>query len=135
MRKESLLYWILVLSMLVGILFTVRYIVNHTRIYVNYEVGISPKVINWEMESDSTIRIKEPIYLTKDYYLIPYKDDAFLKEDADLYNELMNDSVNKGSILNISSPYNIWKNPNNDTIHVYKNKKHLKFVFNHDLSR
>lgn len=135
MRKETLLYWILVLGIITGILLTVRYIVNHTRIYVNYETGISPTIINWDIESDSTMRIKEPIYLTKNYYLIDYPNDNFLKEDTILYRELFNDSVNNGSIMNIKSPFNIWKNQYNDTIHVFKNRKHLKFVYNYNLSK
>jgi len=88
------------------------------------------------MDSDSTIRIKEPVYLNKDYYLIDYKENNdFIKEDSALYRDLYLDSINRGSIINLKTPYNIWKNKYNDTIHVFKNRKHLKFVYDYNLSK
>lgn len=132
MLKRKIFYWFSVGFILVFILITVRYIVNHTRIFVNYEIEIDPIVINWERESDSMVRIKDPIYVRNDFFLIEYPDDnQYIKEDSVLYEELFHGQKNKGSLLNLSTPYTLWKSRYNDTIHVYKNKRHLKFVYDY----
>ena len=80
-------------------------------------------------DKDSTLRVKDPLYLKKDYYLIDYKDTSFIKNDTVLYADLFSDSLkNKGSVMNIKPPYYIWKDQNNDTLKIFKHNITLKFI-------
>lgn len=129
MKNERVAYYSIVAIFFLVILFSVRYIVNTTRILVDYEQQITPTEIFWEInKNDSTLRIKEPVYLTKSYYLSELQREAF-KDNNEIYQELYHDSVpNKGSILNLKPPFILWKNNKNDTIRVFKNLKTLKFI-------
>jgi hypothetical protein len=130
MKKEMLFYYAVVVGFIIALLFSVRYLINTTRIFVNSEEGFTPVLVKWNLdEKDSTLRIKDPLYLKKDYYLIDYKNDSFIKKDTVLYADLMEDSlVNKGSVLNIKPPYYIWKEAKNDTLKVFKHNVTLKFT-------
>ena len=106
MKKELLFYYVGVVVFLVVLLFSVRHLVNTTRIFVDNEDGFNPILVKWNLdEKDSTLRIKDPLYLKKDYFLIGYKNDSFIKNDTVLYADLMSDSlVNKGCVLNVQPP-------------------------------
>ena len=80
MKKELIIYYLGVVIFFVALLFSVRHLVNTTRVFVGYEDSFSPTLIKWRLdEKDSTLRIKDPLYLKKDYYLIDYKNDKFIK--------------------------------------------------------
>ncbi|MBO6212448.1 hypothetical protein, partial [Algoriella sp.] len=130
MKKELIFYYIGVVVFFVALIFSVRHIVNTTRIFVSYEDGFNPIHVKWNMDDkDSTLRVKDPLYLKKDYYLIDYKDQSFIKNDTVLYADLLSDSLNnKGCVLNIKPPYYIWKEQNNDTLKVFKHSITLKFT-------
>ena len=100
MKKELIFYYIGVLVFFTVLIFSVRHIVNTTRIFVSYEDGFNPIHIKWNFDpKDSTLRVKDPMYLKNEYYLIDYKDRSFLKKDTVLYAELYDDSLtNKGNI-------------------------------------
>ncbi len=123
-------YYIGVLVFFVVLIFSVRHLVNTTRIFVGYESGFNPVHVKWNFEKrDSTLRIKDPIYLRKDYYLIKYHDQSFIEHDSLLYADLFSDSVvNKGNALNIEPPYFIWKEPKNDTLKIFQRNITLKFT-------
>ncbi|MBO6213612.1 hypothetical protein, partial [Algoriella sp.] len=106
MKKELIFYYIGVVVFFVALIFSVRHIINTTRIFVSYEDGFNPIHIKWNMDDkDSTLRVKDPLYLKKDYYLINYKDQSFIKNDTVLYADLLSDSLNnKGCVLNIKPP-------------------------------
>ncbi|WP_291046752.1 MULTISPECIES: hypothetical protein [unclassified Empedobacter] len=112
------------------LIFSVRHIVNTTRIFVGYDDGFNPINIKWNFDKkDSTLRVKDPIYVRSDYYLIDYKDKAFLKKDTVLYAELFEDSLAvKGNVLNLKPPYFLWKETKNDTLKVFKHNITLKFT-------
>ncbi|WP_413533840.1 hypothetical protein [Empedobacter brevis] len=130
MKKELVLYYIGILVFFASLIFSVRHIVNTTRIFVGYEDGFNPINIKWNFdEKDSTLRVKDPIYLTNDYYLIDYTDKTFLKKDSILYAELFEDSLNiKGNVFNLKPPYFLWKEAKNDTLKVFKHNITLKFT-------
>ena len=130
MKKELILYYIGILIFFTILIFSVRHIVNTTRIFVGYEDGFNPVNIKWNFdEKDSTLRVKDPIYVRNDYYLIDYKDKAFLKKDTILYAELFEDSLAvKGNVLNLKPPYFLWKEAKNDTLKVFKHNVTLKFT-------
>ncbi len=130
MKKELLFYYVGVVVFLVVLLFSVRHLVNTTRIFVDNEDGFNPILVKWNLdEKDSTLRIKDPLYLKKDYFLIGYKNDSFIKNDTVLYADLMSDSlVNKGCVLNVQPPYYIWKEAKNDTLKIFKQNVTLKFT-------
>ncbi|WP_334126632.1 hypothetical protein [Empedobacter brevis] len=130
MKKELIFYYISVLVFFTVLIFSVRHIVNTTRIFVSYEDGFNPIHIKWNFDpKDSTLRVKDPMYLKNEYYLIDYKDKSFLKKDTVLYAELYDDSLtNKGNILNIQPPYFLWKEAKNDTLKVFKHSITLKFT-------
>jgi len=130
MKKELIIYYLGVVIFFVALLFSVRHLVNTTRVFVGYEDSFSPTLIKWSLdEKDSTLRIKDPLYLKKDYFLIDYKNDKFIKNDTILYADLMADSLtDKGCILNVKPPYYIWKEAKNDTLKVFKHNVTLKFT-------
>jgi hypothetical protein len=123
MKKGLIGYFSIVLLFFVSILFSVRYIVNTTRIYVGYEEAINPTEIFWNIDSsDSILRVQDPLYLTKDYYLCNSHLERF-KNDSVIMAELFKDSIpNKGSIINLKPPFVLWKNSQNDTIKIFKNE-------------
>lgn len=112
------------------LIFSVRHIVNTTRFFVGYEDGFNPIHIRWNVNAkDSTLRIKDPMYLKNEYYLINYTDKSFLEKDTVLYAEMFDDSLKtKGNILNIQPPYFLWKEAKNDTLKVFKHNITLKFT-------
>lgn len=128
-EKSVFLYYSSVLLIFLFILFLVRYIVNNTRVFVGYEEGFSPTEIQWNCDkTDSILRVQEPLYLRNDYYLIHYNSQHVIS-DSVLKHELLNDSLpNKGSLMNVSPPYILWKNQKSDTIKLFKHNKTLKFV-------
>ncbi|RLZ11622.1 hypothetical protein [Faecalibacter macacae] len=129
--KKDLIFYAFVALFFFVILFSVRYIVNVTRIFVDFEEKISPIEIFWEIDSnDSILRIKEPIYMSNNYFLCDKQRDKFtLNKDSVLLNEINNEfTENKGSILNLKPPYVLWKSAQNDTVKVFKNEKLLMFV-------
>ncbi|MBS7332572.1 MAG: hypothetical protein KIG88_03115 [Weeksellaceae bacterium] len=131
MKKDLLFYYAIVALFFVVILFSVRYIVNTTRVFVGYEESVNPVEIKWQVdESDSVLRIQEPLYLANNYYICKSQTiETFTKNDSVIVKELFSDStVNKGSVLNLKPPYVVWKNPKNDTLKVFKNEKTLRFV-------
>ncbi|GGE88127.1 hypothetical protein GCM10010984_02310 [Chishuiella changwenlii] len=108
-----------------------RYIVNTTRVFVGYNDGFNPIYIKWSVdERDSTLRIKDPLYLRKGYYLADNSESSLKEKDSILYADLFSDSliVNKGSALNVKPPFYIWKEAKNDTLKFFKNGTTLKFV-------
>lgn len=131
MKKELILYYIGILVFFTVLIFSVRHVVNTTRIFVGNQDGFNPIYIKWSVdERDSTLRIKDPLYLKKGYYLAD-NSDKFLKEkDPIIYEDLFNDSLvaDKGSALNVKPPFYIWKEANNDTLKFFKNGTTLKFV-------
>lgn len=129
MNKNLLAYYSVVTLFFIAILFSVRYIVNTTRIAIDYESGINPVEISWDINAqDSILRVKEPIYITKEYYLIDSQKEKY-KSDSMITAQLFQDSIpNKGSILNLKPPFVLWKSAMNDTVKVFKNEKTLKFV-------
>lgn len=132
MKKGLILYYIGVFVFFTVLIFSVRYVVNTTRMFVSFETGFNPVLIKWDIDkSDSTLRIKEPIFLRKDYQLIKYDDNSFIQNDSVLFADLESDSIpNKGNLLNIQPPYYIWKEANNDTLKVFKHGVTLKFTSN-----
>lgn len=129
MNLRILFYYITVLSFFVVIMGVVYYIVNTTRVEVTYEDYINPTEILWNVDpEDSTLRIKEPLYLTNDYFLT--ENQYFkIKQDTLLFNQLYNDTLFKqGCIMNLKAPYILWKSAKNDTLKVIKNQKTLKFI-------
>lgn len=129
MNRKNIFYYLIVSSFFLIILITVYYVVNTTRVFVNYEESINPTEIMWEVDpEDSTLRIKDPVYLTNDYILV--KNQYFkAKQDSAIFNQLFNDTIFvKGCIMNLKPPYLIWKSSNNDTIKIIKNEKTLKFI-------
>jgi len=98
-------------------------------VVVDYENSISTTEIFWNIDSnDSILRITEPVYVTKHYYLIDLQKQKY-KDDSLIMAELYKDSVpNPGSVLNLKPPFILWKGEKNDTIKVFKNEKTLKFV-------
>lgn len=130
MKKELIFYYIGILVFFIVLIFSVRYIVNTTRVFVGYEDGFNPIQIKWDMDSrDSTLRVKDPMYLKDEYYLIHYTDQSFLEKDSVLYAEMFDDSLTtKGNLLNIKPPYFLWKEAKNDTLKVFKNSITLKFT-------
>jgi len=132
MKKGLILYYIGVFVFFTILIFSVRHIVNTTRTFVSFETGFNPVMIRWDIDkNDSTLRIKEPIFLRKDYHLIKYDNKFLIKNDSILFAELENDSIpDKGNLLNIKPPYYIWKEANNDTLKVFKHGVTLKFTSN-----
>lgn len=130
MKKELIFYYIGILVFFTILIFSVRHIVNTTRIFVSYEDGFNPIHIKWNVDAkDSTLRVKDPMYLKNEYYLIDYKDKSFLEKDTVMYAEMFDDSLaTKGNILNIQPPYFIWKDAKNDTLKVFKRSITLKFT-------
>ncbi len=129
-KKGILFYYLGVLVFFLVILLAVRYIVNNTRVFVGYEEGINPVEIQWNCDRrDSILRVVDPLYLHNQYYLINYENEAFIKSDSVLYNDLFNDTIpNKGSLMNVTPPYILWKSQKNDTIKLFKHNKTLKFT-------
>lgn len=129
MKNDRIIYYSIVVIFFLSILFSVRYVVNTTRIIIDYEQNINPTEIFWEVDkSDSTLRIQEPLYLSNNYYLSEKQKNAFYK-DSIIGSQLYADSLpNKGSILNLKPPFVLWKSAKNDTVKVYKNQRTLKFV-------
>ena len=129
MNSRIILYYISVLSFFVIILGTVYYIVNTTRVLVNYEDYISPTEIMWEVDpEDSTLRIKDPVYITNDYKLVDHQYFK-IKQDTLIFDQLYNDTIYaKGCLMNLKPPYILWKSRNNDTVKVIKNEMTLKFI-------
>lgn len=129
MKNYRLAYYGVVALFFVAILFSVRYIVNTTRIAVDYESSINPVEIFWEINSqDSVLRVREPLYITKEYRLVDSQKEKF-RADPIIGEQLYSDSVsNPGSILNLEPPFVMWKSAKNDTVKVFKNEKTLKFV-------
>ncbi|MGV0922593.1 hypothetical protein [Empedobacter tilapiae] len=130
MKKELIFYYIGILVFFIVLIFSVRHIVNTTRIFVGYEDGFNPIHIQWNIDhKDSTLRVKDPMYLRNDYYLIDYDDKSILKNDTVLYAELFGDSlVSKGNALNVEPPYFLWKDAKNDTLKIFKHNITLKFT-------
>ena len=131
MKKDLLFYYTIVLLFFVIIIFSVRYIVNTTRVFVGYEESINPIEIKWEIDAaDSVLRVQDPVYLANNYYICNSQSRHYFKEkDSILVDELFSDSIaNRGSVLNLKPPYILWKNPKNDTLKVFKNDRTLKFV-------
>jgi len=131
MKKGLIAYYGIVLFFFLIILFSVRYIVNTTRIFIGYEESINPVEIFWDIDDkDSILRVQDPLYMTKDYYLTKEHQNK-IKEDSALTAQLFHDSVpNKGSIMNLKPPFVLWKSPKNDTVKIFKNEKTLRFVKN-----
>lgn len=129
MRKDSVFYALCVCSIFLLILFSVRHIVNTNKIYVDYEEKVDPVQIFWAMDvSDSSLRLKEPLYI-KDNYFIAENQIFKLKKDSIYINEINNDSIRKaGSLLNINPPYVLWKDAKSDTVKVFKSHYTYKFV-------
>ena len=130
MKKDLLFYAISAVFFFV-ILFSVRYIVNITRIFVDFEEQITPTEIFWEIDSnDSILRIKEPVYMSNNYFLCEKQIEKLsIRKDSVLLKEINNNSTkNKGSILNLRPPYVLWKSAKNDTVKVFKNEELLLFV-------
>lgn len=131
MKKDLIFYYAIVALFFLVILFSVRYIVNTTRVFVGYEEAINPVEIKWEVDKvDSVLRVQEPVYLANNYYICKTQSQEYFSEnDSIIVMELFSDSiVNKGSFLNLKPPYILWKNPKNDTLKVFKNERTLKFV-------
>lgn len=131
MKKELILYYIGILVFFTALIFSVRHIVNTTRIFVGYEDAFNPIYIRWSVdERDSTLRIKDPLYLRRGYYLANNSENSLKEKDSILYASLYNDSliINKGSALNVAPPFYIWKEAKNDTLKIFKNGTTLKFV-------
>ena len=132
MKLGSIFYAISVTTIFLFILFSVRYIVNTNKIYIDYEERVDPVQIFWQMDvSDSSLRVKEPLYL-KDNYFIAKNQLHKLIKDSVYINEISDDSVSKpGSIMNIKPPYILWKDAKSDTIKVFKSDYTYKFVRQH----
>lgn len=132
MKKELILYYIGILVFFTVLIFSVRHIVNTTRIFVGYNDAFNPIYIKWSFdERDSTLRIKDPLYLKKGYYLADNSEIFLKQKDSILHADLFNDSLSlldKGSALNVKPPFYIWKEANNDTLKFFKNGTTLKFV-------
>jgi len=129
MKISTYLYYCLVIFVFVGILFSVRYVVNTNRIIVDTEESINPIEIFWEVNrEDSLLRIKDPLYLNTNFYLIESQKEKY-NDDTAIISELYNDSIpNQGSLVNLKPPFMLWKSGKNDTIKVFKNQKTLFFV-------
>ena len=132
MKLGSLFYAFSVISIFLFILFSVRYIVNSNKIYVDFEEKVDPVQIYWQMDSeDSILRIKEPLYLKDNYYLAENQKQKLTK-DSIYINEISHDSISiSGSLMNIKPPYILWKDAKNDTIKVFKSEFTYKFVRKH----
>ena len=131
MKKELIFYYIGILVFFTVLIFSVRHIVNTTRIFVGYEDAFNPIYIKWSVDDrDSTLRIKDPLYLRKGYYLTDNSVNSLKEKDSILYTDLFNDSLteDKGSALNVKPPFYIWKEAKNDTLKFFKNGTTLKFV-------
>lgn len=130
MKKELIFYYIGILVFFTILIFSIRHIVNTTRVFVGYEDGFNPIHIKWNLDPrDSTLRVKDPMYLRNEYYLVKNQDKLFLSKDTILYAEMFDDSLEtKGNVLNIHPPYFLWKEAKNDTLKVFKNNVTLKFT-------
>lgn len=133
MKLSSIFYALSVFFIFILILFSVRYIVNTNKIYIDYEEKVDPVQIFWQMDlNDSSLRVKEPLYL-KDKYFIAANQKHKLINDSIYINEINSDSISKpGSIMNIKPPYILWKDPKSDTIKVFKSNYTYKFVRIHN---
>lgn len=114
------------------ILFSVRHVVNSNRIIIDSEEKIDPTSIYWTLEeNDSLLRISDPLYLNKTFYLTKNHQEKF-KNDTAIQKELYAENIpNKGSLINLSPPFVVWKKGKNDTIMVVKDNKNLSFVKRH----
>ena len=117
----------MVLSILVSLIFLVRFVLNSSKIYVEKSTVINPYYIEWSLERDGSLRINEPYFLKTNAKFIPEELDK-LKLDTSIYNPLILESKTGSTIADISKPYLIWKRANSDTIHIVKNNILLKFL-------
>ena len=129
--KKDITYYSVVGIFFLAIIFSVRHIVNTTRIFIGYEESISPVEILWDIDrEDSILRVEDPMYLANNYFLSEDQKSRLIESaDSLVIAEVYSDSTeNKGSILNLRAPYVLWKNPKNDTIKVFKNERMLMFI-------
>lgn len=129
MKINSYCYYLIVVVIFSGILFSVRHVVNSNRIIVSSEELINPTSIYWDVdEEDSLLRIKDPLYVDKEFVLTKMQFEKY-KSDSLIYNELYSDTTpNKGALINLQPPFVLWKSGMNDTIKVFKAGKTLNFV-------
>jgi hypothetical protein len=129
MKINSVNYYLIVLVIFSGILFSVRYIVNTNRIIIGSEESINPVEIYWEVDDeDSILRLKDPLYVDKTFVLSKNQCEKF-KKDSLISSELFVDTVpNEGALINLKPPYVLWKSGMNDTIKVFKYGRSLNFV-------
>ena len=118
----------MVISIFIALIVMVRFVLDTSKIYVDKTIAINPYYINWKVESDGLLRLNDPYYLQTKHKFIRENLDK-LKLDTSIYNPLILRSKTGGTLIDIEQPYLLWKNANNDTIHVLKNNILLNFKY------
>ena len=107
----------------------VRFVLNTSRIYVDKSMPIHPFYITWDLEDNEMLRLNDPYYMhTRHPFIL--EDLESVKADTLIYNALILETDNNGTLSDIEPPYLMWKEADNDTIHILKNNiiLHFKFV-------
>ncbi|NLN34255.1 MAG: hypothetical protein GX159_11770 [Flavobacteriaceae bacterium] len=120
-------YWFMVVTIFIALIFMVRFVLNSSKVYVDRITPIYPHYIEWGLERDASLRIKEP-YFVKTNPVFIRKDLDKLSLDSSIYVPLIEKSNSGSTLKDVNRPYLIWKNANSDTIHVLKNNILLQFL-------
>lgn len=127
-KNWNRLYWLMVLIIFVALVILVRFVLNVSRINIDKSVPINPYHITWEPNADGSLRLNDPYYMNTDHTFINnYLDE--IKADSALYNVLILNPKHNSTLRDIEPPYLMWKDANNDTIHILKNDIILNFKF------
>lgn len=124
--KWKYYYWIMVVTIFIALIFLVRYVLNSSKVFVDYETPINPYFIEWGLEPDGSLRINEPYFLKTDYSLLK-QDEEKIMMDSSTVSTLHADSNSGTYLRDVKKPYLLWKNANSDTIHVLKNNLLLNY--------
>lgn len=124
--KWKTFYWMMVLAIFVALIFLVRFVLNSSKIFVDQSTVIHPYYIEWPYERDGSLRINEPYFLKSTAALIKEEVTHVLMDSAAI-DSFFNESEDSRILRDIKEPFLIWKDANNDTIHVVKNNVHMKF--------
>ncbi|MFV0304353.1 MAG: hypothetical protein ACK5IC_02575 [Moheibacter sp.] len=119
-------YWLVVCTIFIALVFMVRFVLNSSKVYVDFETLINPYFIEWDLEHDNSLRINEPYFLKTNYSLIA-SDKVKLETDSTIYPPLRLNIDSVSTLRNIKRPYLLWKNANSDTIYVLKNNLLLHY--------
>lgn len=122
------IYWAIVLIIFIALVLMVRFVLDHSKIYVDKTTLINPYYIEWGLDKNKDLRLNDPYYLRTQHKFIRENLDK-LKLDTSIYNSLIIRTNTESTLQDVKEPYLIWKKANNDTIHVLKNNILLNFKF------